>query len=457
MSAAPTSNLCSPGVASSITGSGNPWRWMCSQPNGTVTNCWATKTAYYVNPDPNIGSDSNNGTSPQTPFATLTKAQTSMQGGSTKITYLMAGYYSTISSYVTYTGGPTWYGHLNLRSSDSNETWAAMPGDRPILDCGNASNSNSIYISGATGVTVDGLTVQNCSLGGIYATATNGITVKNNSLFNITSPVWSTAVDSSIFFENVYNSTITHNLIDGNTNDGMEVNNGGPGDDNTNDVVSYNIVRNTCLSVADCGGIYFRDVGHNDTRQVINNNLVYNFGNIGYSTGNGQQSKGLYLDDESSNIIVTNNIVYGTGTWDLAIHGGNNNTFANNIFDLSLAGAMGLYQDDSPGTNYGMAGNALNCNIIYSSASAGQSIWTNWIAAGVTVALPSFTNNVYFNTNGSFTYSASGSGISDPSQTIVNPNFMNAGSNNYAFSGSSPNPSSCFIPIDTTQYGPQWK
>ena len=91
LTSAPTTNLCSAGTASTITGSG-PWRWNCAGSNGgTTASCSASLQAassgsgssasgsipfvalhtYYMSP---TGSDSNNGTSPSTPWATPSHA-----------------------------------------------------------------------------------------------------------------------------------------------------------------------------------------------------------------------------------------------------------------------------------------------------------------------------------------------------------------------------------------------
>ena len=82
---APTTGLCSSGTASALSGNGAPWTWSCGS-----SQCWATLPAYYVSTS---GNDSNNGTSPSTPFASLGKAQSALQGSGTKIAYIRAGTY----------------------------------------------------------------------------------------------------------------------------------------------------------------------------------------------------------------------------------------------------------------------------------------------------------------------------------------------------------------------------
>src|SRR5229473_21716 len=96
VSTAPTSNLCSVGTASSVSGTG-PWTWSCfGDGGGTTAQCKAFLAsaggdpAFYVSTG---GNDSNPGTL-DLPFKTIAKAQLTMQGSTTKTTYIRAGTYN---------------------------------------------------------------------------------------------------------------------------------------------------------------------------------------------------------------------------------------------------------------------------------------------------------------------------------------------------------------------------
>jgi hypothetical protein len=118
VSTAPTTNLCSAGTPTAVTGSG-PWSWNCDGANtGTNASCSAPKSNatvqkpgpsaalfanppyacvrnYYVAPAPaqgGIGSDSNNGTSPSTPWTTIAHADAQNLGGGTCVNFA-AGLY----------------------------------------------------------------------------------------------------------------------------------------------------------------------------------------------------------------------------------------------------------------------------------------------------------------------------------------------------------------------------
>ncbi len=128
VSSIPTTNLCSTGTPSSVSGSG-PWSWSCSGSNGGSTaSCSAQKTAvvtptptptptatvgtYYVSP---TGSDANTCTSAQSslsPKKTFASAFTCLVPGSTL--YLLDGIYS--DSMTNIPNGSATGGYINIKA-----------------------------------------------------------------------------------------------------------------------------------------------------------------------------------------------------------------------------------------------------------------------------------------------------------------------------------------------------
>jgi parallel beta-helix repeat protein len=203
-------------------------------------------------------------------------------------------------------------------------------------------------------------------------------------------------------------------------------------------MIDGNVILNTVTRVRDGGGIYVMDRGHSAKAIRITNNVVADFGS----------ERGIYLDDETSNVLVANNIVYGKGRWGFQIHGGDHNTFHINIFDVSNLSAMGLYQDISGGSgaNYGMADNIFTCNIIYASSNFQRDLWRVY---GSGIEMPHVTNNNYYSTSG---VKLNTGAIIDSSPVNVNPNFADAGARNYTVSDP---PMSCFTPINMGSAGPR--
>jgi hypothetical protein len=136
------------------------------------------------------------------------------------------------------------------------------------------------------------------------------------------------------------------------------------------------------------------DRAHVATGTVITNNQITNYG------AGRPETVGIYLDDETSNVVVQNNKISGDGAFALLIHGGNNVNVMGNFFDLTSAKWLGLYQDDVHvgGINYGMGNNVFKNNVIYVQCPAvgPPSLWDYINQSGGTIALPYDSGNSYY-------------------------------------------------------------
>jgi len=416
------------------TGSGGTTSSGSSQASTTKTPASAPQLispAIYVSP---TGSDSNNGQSASAPFLTLEKAQTAMQGSSTKVVYLMGGTYARTTM-------------LWLTTADAGESWLGYPEQTPILD-GGGTLATAIAVEG-NNITIRWLTIQNVVNTGILAGnavssggggGVSGVLIDSNTIKNIYSTGWSQAAIRAYGFNN---GRISHNLIRNANYCGIIVlASSGSTQIITNLTIEYNAIYDTMKTVADGGAIYVQDVPHLSTGITINNNII---GNYGSPTN---QSKAIYFDDEMSNVTAKNNIVYGTGSFAFQIHGGNNNVFENNIFDISGAAQLGIYQYSSGNPNYGMSGNVITCNIVYSSSAPPYSLWYSELQSNDVP--PTVSKNLYWDTSAALHNTGS---VVDALPTVGNPDFVNPSQANYAFASTPP--SFCaFAPIDTSQVGP---
>jgi parallel beta-helix repeat protein len=374
-------------------------------PNAITASFAQTQPAYYVAP---WGNDWNNGTSPGTPFQTLEKAQGAMQSNGISTTYLRGGTYNRSQSLNLWNGADAW------------KTWAAYPGETPILD-GGGWLSDGIFIT-APGVTITGLTFQNFAGHAVGASNATNITVSYNTMTNIRQgPV--------IEYWSVQNSKIDHNTINNSNGWGIMV----ASDlwsNSSNDIISYNTVLNTCTTGGDCGAVYVEDNGGTGYgEQVVGNTIggCGQYANDGWSGG-----KCIYLDDAQSNTLVSGNKVYGPGIYGIQIHGGVNNTVVNNIFDVSqLQFAVGLYQSCG-GSCWGgtartdMHGNAFKNNIVYSSGSLSGRMWSFWNSSGGAFNMPWVHQNIWYGANG--TYADTGG---DDAPIYSNPLFVDPWNHNY--------------------------
>jgi parallel beta-helix repeat protein len=117
---------------------------------------------------------------------------------------------------------------------------------------------------------------------------------------------------------------LVHNTIHHLRYNGISVGQNGYVESTNNVIIQGNYVYNTGQHIlCDQGGIYTLGVqpGTIITGNVVKN--VYSYAGLMW---------GIYLDDGSSNIVVSNNVVYGTGWAALFHHYGANNTIINNVF-----------------------------------------------------------------------------------------------------------------------------
>jgi parallel beta-helix repeat protein len=146
--------------------------------------------------------------------------------------------------------------------------------------------------------------------------------------------------------------------------------------------------------LCDQGGIYTLGI---QPGTVITNNVIKNV--FSYA----QFMWGIYLDEGSSQIVVSNNVVYNTGWASMFQHYGANNTIINNVFARASFISPPHPHDPSPDgdIHIGLRENHRSWtyirNIVYdtyrgSSHSAFTTSEANVIA--------SFSDNVYYNTYG---------------------------------------------------------
>ena len=163
----------------------------------------------------------------------------------------------------------------------------------------------------------------------------------------------------------------------------------------SNVLIQGNYIHDTGRHIlCDQGGIYTLGIQHGT---VITNNVIKNV----YSFA--VYMWGIYLDEGSSEILVSNNIVYNTGWAALFQHYGANNTIINNVF--ARASLIEPPQPDDPRpdgdirvqltenhTSWNYTRNIIYDTYQGTNHSAFRSDQQNPIV--------SFSNNVYFNTYG---------------------------------------------------------
>ena len=381
------------------------------------------------------------------PFKTLARAQSAMQASSTiKIANIRGGTYSIQ------------FMNLIFASQDSGESWIRYPGETAILD---GAGMGYISNSGANNLTFTGLVFQNLGIGpygaGMYLSR-SGHMVSWNKFLNCKnscltgSHLTNTVIDSNTMdgqspgnpagntgsaysaIEIWYgssNNSVTHNLITNTEGGGIAFSGGRNDPPNNNNIVDRNILRNVNTNVVDNGAIYMMDRTHSAVWNQITNNIIDGNGGVNFSSN---WTKAIYLDDLMSNVLVRGNVCRNCGQYALQYHAGDHNNVVNNVFDLSGGASIALYQKNTLFTDYGMAGNAFENNIVYFSSAVPNSLWV--VGIGSSDALPTVATNLY--------YSATGASISDSGQIVdadpvyADPQFRNPSGGDYSMKPTSP-------------------
>ena len=162
----------------------------------------------------------------------------------------------------------------------------------------------------------------------------------------------------------------------------------------SNILVQGNYIHNTGQHIlCDHGGIYTLGI---QPGTVITGNVIKNVFSYAIFMW------GIYLDEGSSQIVVSNNIVYNTGWASFFQHYGANNTIINNVFARASLNPSPHSDDDNPDgdIHIGLAENHTSItftrNIVY-DVFQGENHSAYKSNPNTTV---SFSNNVYYNPYG---------------------------------------------------------
>jgi len=293
---------------------------------GGPASSGAAPCSYFV---ATTGSDRNDGMSAATPFASLEKAQAAVRRASKKVVCLRAGVHHRSD-------------RLTLTAADNGETWQYYPPDginSAVLDGGNRVDW-MIDIKGGSGITINGLKLQNFTTygvivdgGGRNGTA-SGNTVENcDAGFNSVSD-WNSG--GIYFWGDAPRSTIRHNYVHDVGSMGIGLNPYDARESIDGSVIAGNVVLRTAQRVSDSGAIYVSGHGGTQSSHVsVTGNLVRDYGAPGVT-----KAIGIYLDDNASHVTVVGNVVgpaatgAGDGATGIFLHNGHDNHVGGNIIDL---------------------------------------------------------------------------------------------------------------------------
>ena len=249
----------------------------------------------------------------------------------------------------------------------------------------------AIHISAASGITIAGISFQgDGSAVAITALNSSAVTITDNSFSHVGQAVlldgtasssvshnvitnatdsaieMKNGADANLLDSNVINgdnapdtigaiwlhgandATITHNQISNTKGAAISLSDffdpGTTATQNNNSLVAYNVLTNVDTASSDSGAIYYLGRSQDpNIHGVVKMNIINGLGSPG------PHAVGIYLDDNTSGVSVTQNVVLANANMSDAfeIHGGSNNTISGNIFDLGKGSTdFGLFQQD---------------------------------------------------------------------------------------------------------------
>jgi hypothetical protein len=248
-------------------------------------------------------------------------------------------------------------------------------------------------------------------------------------------------------------NAITHNAISNTAGTGILVVTWDPGagDYNTSDTIAYNSIINANSATSGWsveGSGPTQDAGAIDLGNTPGTNMNINIDNNYIDTLTDPSTGldvGIYLDEWTSGVTATNNIVVG-GNLGFEIHGGSNDVLTNNIFDIgpnTTGSADGLIQSNPGGAFAFMTGDVVSQNIFNSTATSTQTAY--WVIDGSA----NVSNNLYYNTNGQ----PINTGGVDSNPISGNPQFANPSGGDFSLSSGSAASAIGFQSIDQSAIG----
>ena len=279
-------------------------------------------------------------------------------------------------------------------------------------------------------------------------------------------------------------NVVGHNAISGCGVGAIGVSTGPTNGDIVNTSVTENLLTNNCTQSVDASGgnscngfttaegdegaIYMGETGPHtltNTGNSITYNKVLGCGNANQSTSC------VYLDAGGSNVDVGGNICgpsvgYTNGSQSgvfqiggVLLHGGQNNIVHNNVIPagpgVTTSNFTSLFGDSTNllvgtfyqtnaggfGTNSGMGGNVYDCNLFYS--------FGNWPSPVFLVEISGQSGPVASrdNFNSANSSTPSNIGVTDTSDTFIDPGFANPTAGDYTPS----TPPSCWVSIPSGQ------
>jgi len=243
----------------------------------------------------------------------------------------------------------------------------------------------------------------------------------------------------------VRNNRIAHNSVRHAAGFGIGLLNWDDSTINVSNIIEYNLIQDSALTADDSGAIYILGRSGVDTETVVAGNIIDGVG------GGGRHGIGIYLDDSTSGVTVTHNLVRRMSADAVEIHGGSNNLIENNVLDVSQGGVSAvLFQKapDDTDPKGDQSGNSVVHNVILNERQhPNPFVWFNG-------GTPMISQNMYGNATGIVILPASP--VGDDAPLVLPPEFARGASTcDYTDVEAEAGREIDFIPISISAVGPR--
>ena len=272
---------------------------------------------------------------------------------------------ANISDLITNTGSYDYItiDNLNLTGAINNGVNLTSGNDFcTIQNCDVSFIGNyGIYIGSGTNRLVNNNTIRDCNSHGVYDNYGSNATITNNIITDIA------RIPGQSYYTNGNNGIyspgngciISYNTIKRTGYNGICIKYTGAA------TVSYNYIDSVCLVLNDGGGIYMP--GPNASTRLVDHNIITNV--IGNGAGAIRQtslSEGIYLDESSSNVVVTNNSVANSGNTGIKLHKAHDDLITDNT-TFNCAVGLGILNTSGAPINWN---HSIKRNIFLAKTSA---------------------------------------------------------------------------------------
>ncbi|WP_448192965.1 right-handed parallel beta-helix repeat-containing protein [Azospirillum sp. sgz301742] len=133
----------------------------------------------------------------------------------------------------------------------------------------------------------------------------------------------------------INDNIISNNYIAWSARDGIAIKNWSADTKNTGNVIEYNRILHTGLETADAAAISVLGRSNIDTRMTIRGNRIEDANGVATAADHtwlrDYKGFGVYLDDQTNGVTVTDNFIDNADWAGVFVHGGDNNTVQNNL------------------------------------------------------------------------------------------------------------------------------